>query len=107
MNRFNANFNDMTFVTEEGTIVDKNQADYIRMLQEKDITIEERLNIGDIVKLKKMDDFICIQKVNFEISNVGIVDYAGTKENSDDDNLILFNQKDIEKKVTQEKGIKK
>ena len=63
---------------------------------ENELFVAEKLDVGDIVKLRNFDDKIEVTNVDYEIPNVGIVDYAGKNLDHESNNLIIFNQKDIE-----------
>lgn len=88
------NMRDLVYKDKNGKIVD-NPDDYFASLEE-DVSIEEKLEVGDIVKLKNFADKIEILYTDYEIPNVGLVDYAGKNLEHDTENLTLFNQKDIE-----------
>lgn len=105
MDKFTTNFNEVNFETKEGNnLTDINE--YLKKIQKENITISDKMNVGDIVKLKGIDYLVCITNVEYELQ-IGIVDYAGIKADNSSKNLILFNQKDIEKiYFKKEKNIK-
>lgn len=90
------NMRDLVYKDKDGKII-KNAEEYFNALQH-DILVEEKLEIGDIVRVKNSPNRIEIHHLDFEVPNVGIFDYAGKDldEDSDNDLLTLFNQKDIE-----------
>ena len=90
------NMKDLVYKDKDGKII-KNPEEYFNALQH-DILVEEKLEIGDIVRVKNSPNRIEIHHLDFEVPNVGIFDYAGKDldEDSDNDLLTLFNQKDIE-----------
>lgn len=73
--------------------------DYLKE-KNKDISVKETLKIGDEVKLKGVEYTVIVTHINFEIPGNGRVDYAGKRQDEQDDGLLrLFNQKDIESKI--------
>ncbi len=97
LERFNTNFNEMEFLDENGKPIKEDPAEYFKKKQEP--TYLERLNIGDIAQIKKVGYSVKVEYVDYEVENVGIFNYAGHKVDNLEDNLILFNQSDIECKV--------
>ncbi len=95
------NMKDLVYKDKEGNII-KNAEEYFNALQQ-DILVEEKLEIGDIVRVKNSPNKIEIYYLNFEVPNIGVFDYAGKDldEDSNNDLLTLFNQKDI---ASYEKG---
>lgn len=100
MNEYNftTNFKDLIAKDKFGNILEEN--DIIK----NQITISQKLNVGDIVKLKDSDYSIEIEYVDYEIPNIGIIDYAGSKIEIPSSRLVLFNQKDIEYKIDTKKN---
>lgn len=88
------NMKDLIYKDKNGNIV-KNPEEYFAAL-EKDVLVEEKLQVGDIVKLKNFDDRIEILYCDFEIPYLGISDYAGKNLDHPSDELTLFNQNNIE-----------
>lgn len=85
---------DLLYKDNSGNIIKDPQAYFSS--QNTDNFIEEEIEVGTVVKLKNFDDKIEILYKNYEIPNLGIVDYAGKNLDNESDDLILFNQKDIE-----------
>lgn len=92
---FSVNFRELTPKDKFGNIVDE------KNIIKNTITFEEKLIEGDIVKLKDTDCTIIVKYINYEIPNIGIIEYAGTKVEIPSNRLVLFNQKDIECKVNE------
>ena len=89
------NMKDLIYKDSEGNII-KNPEEYFRAL-ENNVSITEKLEVGDIVKLKKNEDRIEILYLDYVIPSLGAsVDYAGRYLDNENPNLIVFNQKDIE-----------
>ena len=95
-------FNDVDIVTQTGKAIKENKEEYFKEREIKDITFHEKLEVGDTVKLKLEPKLVTVKYVDFEIPNLGKVDYAGVKED-DTSYLVLFNQKDIDIKPQKEK----
>lgn len=95
-NRFETNFDDLKFQDKNKNIVNGNPKDYINQLQSSHITVFDKAQIGDIIKIKGGNYDVLVTHTDFMVPNMGIVDYAGTKINSSNKRLVLFNQKDIE-----------
>lgn len=88
------NMKDLVYKDKSGGVI-KNSNQYFSNL-ENELFVAEKLDVGDIVKLRNFDDKIEVTNVDYEIPNVGIVDYAGKNLDHESNNLIIFNQKDIE-----------
>ena len=99
---YNTNFNDLNFNDKNGNKV-KNNLEYINSLQEN-ITYSEKLSVGDVVRLKGENADVSVLYVDYVIPNVGVIDYAGKELNQSNDELILFNQKDILEKLEKDKA---
>ena len=97
----NSSFDDLIFKDKNGNRVDDNEQ-YIKSLQ-KNSSFEEKLEVGDIIKLKGDDSSYEVIYINYEIPSIGIVDYAAKNISRDEDDLTLFNQKDILEKVYKHK----
>ena len=95
-------FNDVDIVTQTGKAIKENKEEYFKEREIKDITFHEKLEVGDTVKLKLEPKLVTVKYVDYEIPNLGKVDYAGVKED-DTSYLVLFNQKDIDIKPQKEK----
>lgn len=103
MEREKFDFSNFSSFVEDG----KNQnisklEDYMKKVDKKGITYGAKLKIGDKVKLKGLDDIVIVKFINYNIPDIGMVDYAGEKPGGEKGCLCLFNQKDIECKVTKE-----
>ena len=85
---------DLIFKDKDGNII-KNPEEYFVALQ-KDVLVEEKLQVGDVVKLKNFDDRIEILYCDFEVPDLGMSDYAGKNLDHPSDNLTIFNQNNIE-----------
>ena len=97
----NFSFNDLKFKDENGNKVADNEQ-YIKSLQ-KNLSFKEKLEVGDIVKLKGEDSSNEVIYIDYEIPGIGIVDYAAKNISRDENDLTLFNQKDILEKVDKHK----
>lgn len=99
MDNFVTNFKDLEFHdSNDNMISGEGLDDYFKQL-EQDAIYTEKLSEGDLVKIKGSDDLISVKYVNYEVPNVGVVDYAGVRIDEEGDWLVLFNQKDIEEAV--------
>lgn len=66
--------------------------------QRKNPKIKEKLRIGDVVKLQGRDYEVVIEYVDYEVKDIGKVDYAGKRADGLEPNsLSLINQYEIEK----------
>lgn len=99
-NRFETNFSEMNFIDENNQKIDINE-----VLNRQD-GFKESISVGDLVRLKTVDYVVEIKFVNFNVPNLGIVDFAGSRIDEKSDDLVLFNRKDIECLVN-EKDIQK
>lgn len=97
----NFSFDDLIFKDKNGNTVENNEQ-YIKSLQ-KNSSFEEKLEVGDIVKLKGDDSSYEVMYIDYEIPGIGIVDYAAKNISRDEADLTLFNQKDILEKVDKHK----
>lgn len=60
--------------------------------------VEQQLGIGDKVKLKGRDYTVIIKYINYNMPGIGVVDYAGIRDDGKGENLLsIFNQSEIEK----------
>ena len=89
------NMKDLIYKDRDGNII-TNPEEYFNAL-ENNVSITEKLEVGDVVKLKRNDDRIEILYLDYVIPRLGAsVDYAGKNLDNENPNLIVFNQKDIE-----------
>lgn len=54
------------------------------------ITVNTKLNIGDVVKLKDRPYEVIVENVDYEIDGIGKVDYLGRKTNQEDNKILCF-----------------
>ena len=86
--KFNWNLNDVNYKNED---LKENQdlQEYFKNRRQQMKTIDEKLNVGDVVILKTTHDEVTISDVDY----VG-ADYAGFA--NDESSKLLFGQEDIE-----------
>ena len=87
------NMKELIYKDRDGKII-KNPEEYFAALN-KNVLVKEKLQVGDIVKLRNYEGRVKIVHVDFE-TGIGIMDYAGEDPNDEKGVLTLFNQKDIE-----------
>lgn len=66
----------------------------------KDVKCIERLNVGDIVKIKNCMHEIEVIITNYKLQSGLMVEYAGKYVNFKMNGFVLFNQKDIEEIIS-------
>lgn len=91
-NQFVTNFNDVTLKDANGNVIDKDNIS-------NKTTFTEKLKVGDIVKLKDVNYTVEVKFIDYDIPNVGVMNYAGSKIEIPSSRLVLFNQEDIEYKI--------
>lgn len=74
-----------------------------------EITVHQKLNVGDIVLLKKENDKVVVKYINYKMPGVGILPYIGQIiEGKFQGELRVFGQYDIERiNLSNEKEEKK
>ncbi len=92
INNIDFSINDVNFITEDGKELPYKE--FIKKNQ--DIAFLEKLNVGDIVILKGMFNLVRVEHVDYLALGKYKVDYAGKEIGTASDDLILFNQKDIQ-----------
>ena len=92
--RFIMNREDINFKNNTGDII--TDKDYFKKRRVVNTTYTNKLNIGDIVKIKNIDRTLVTKYIDFQINDNMKSDYAGTLYNSDSEELFLFGQDDIE-----------
>lgn len=78
------------------------QDEYNKQFIEEDHVINDEiqnLDIGDFVKLKRLNYTVEIKHLNYDSKVMGIFDFAGVKIDDESGDLRLFNKKDVEEKV--------
>ena len=95
--RFVMNKEDVQFLDDNGEVIVGDIKEYMRKKRESMLTITDKLNVGDVVKLKGSGQIVVVQFVDYKFNEIVKADYAGTLFNTDYENLILFGQEDIEK----------
>lgn len=60
------------------------------------ITCTDEITVGDLVLTKKNAKLILILYVDYEVENIGHVDFAGVEPDGNSDRLILLNRCDID-----------
>ena len=92
--RFQLYKEDMVVIDDSGKKISGQELiKYLKDKKKKMLTIEEELNIGDLVRLKGFIDVLTIMK-----KDNGIFKY-GAKINESDESLYMFNQEDIEEVI--------
>ncbi len=69
------------------------------------ITCEEKLCVGDIIRIKNYKYQIEVKYIDYVLPIGGMVDYAGSLVELKSERLVLFNQKDIASIVKRENRI--
>lgn len=100
INNCETSFNGIVFLDQNGDVLPDIEKYLVDIQNEPSVL--GILNVGDIVKIKNAEYLVKIKYLNFNVPNIGVVDYAGKKLNDESDNLVLFNKKDIEKKLSNE-----
>lgn len=77
---------------------------HMKKIDKENITYTPKLNLGDEVKLKGIDYTVIVKYIDYQVSGLGKVDYAGTRTDKADELLRLFNQKDILEVVLKNKN---
>lgn len=95
--RFAMNTNEVEFLDESGNTITGDVKEYFTKQREEMLTINKFLKLGDVVKIKGTGQIVMVAAIDFKINEVVKSQYAGTLFNSENENLILFNQEDIEK----------
>ena len=92
VNNIDFSINDVNFINKEGK-----EVAYTEFLKEsQNITFKEKLNVGDVVRIKGRFNLVRVEYVNYLALGRYKVDYAGKELGVSDDDLLLFNQKDIQ-----------
>ena len=90
------NKGDVTFLDNNGQPI-SNPKEYFEKRRLANTTYTEKLQVGDIVKLKDfVGSIVVVKYVDFKVNDVINFDYAGPLYNSDNKDLIMFGQEDIE-----------
>ncbi len=97
--RFMTNFEELEFLDENGKPIQMNSQEYFKQRQE--VTCWDELAVGDIVRIKKANYHVQISQIKFYLEDGNYFDYAGHKLDSNDEGLVLFNQADVECKISQ------
>ena len=95
--RFTMNPGEVEFLDEVGNVVSGDIKEFFEKQREELLTIIEPLKLGDVVKIKGTGQIVMVAAIDFKFNEVVKSQYAGTLFNSENENLILFNQEDIEK----------
>lgn len=109
-NRFEMQKGEVEFLDDNGQGIKGNLKEYFEQQKQANVTYEKKLNIGDVVKLKRTGQVVVVQYVDYRRNDYVKADYAGMLYGVDSANLILFGQEDIELKyniIDDEKDIKK
>lgn len=98
-------FSEFSSFSDNGKVEDINKLEeHLTKMDKAGISYKQKLKIGDRVKLKGLDYIVIVQHVDYEIPEIGVVDYAG-KKIGEEEYLCLFNQKDIESVLDGEKDL--
>ena len=100
------NFNHFSSFTVNGKKKDISELnDYLIDQNINGIVIQKKLNVGDKVKLKGRDYVVVVKYINYEMPGIGVVDYAGIREDGNNENLLsVFNQSEIENVIFDKKN---
>lgn len=95
------NFNHFSSFTVDSKTRDISQlGNFLNELNNNEKTVERKLNIGDRVRLKGRNYVVVVEYINYEMPGIGRVDYAGTREDGKEENLLcIFNQSEIERVI--------
>lgn len=98
------NFSNFSTFVENGKVRKIGELEeYLKKVEKENITYKEKLEIGQEVKLKGIDYTVIVKYIDYQIPDLGKVDYAGPRSDGADERLRLFNQKDIEKVISTKK----
>ncbi len=92
-NNIETTFDGIDFYDESGHVID-NMESYMEQL-ENVVTYEGAIEIGSIVKRKKRDQLVVVEQIDIDTC-IGKFDFAGKKIDDSDEDLVLFNRKDVE-----------
>lgn len=90
--RFSLKKGDVSFVNTNGEYIE-NEKKYFNNRKKEMLTISDKLQIGDVVKLKLTGEVVTIVKIDFAGFS-----YAGEKLGENE--LTLFSQEDIEEIIS-------
>ncbi len=95
--RFSLNKGDVRFLDENGYVVGDTKS-YFELKKLADTTYFDKLKVGDIVSLKSsVDEKLVVKYVDYHFDDFITSDYAGVRYDSDNKNLVLFGQDQIDK----------
>lgn len=94
--------NNTNFSLNSVNYLDKNEKEISYSFLEN-ISCNEDIQVGDLIKLKGSEFIVRIEHVNYQIKNIGAVDFAGTIIQTNE--FVIFNRYNIDKKI--EKSYKK
>lgn len=99
-NKFN--FNHFSSFTVDGKKKDISELnDFLKEIDNNEKTVKRKLNIGDKVRIKGRNYVVIVQYIDFEMPGIGMVDYAGIREDGKEENLLcIFNQSEIESVIS-------
>lgn len=92
-NNIETNFDGIDFYDESGNVIDDMNS-YMENLKNV-VTYEGTIEIGSIVKRKKRDQLVVVEQTDIDTC-IGKFDFAGKKIDDSDEDLVLFNRKDVE-----------
>lgn len=107
---FEVKTDEIEILDNNGQRINGDLREYFTKQKKDNLTFFDKLQEGDIVKLKTTGRIIVVKYVGYNVNDYVKCDYAGTLYGTDNNNLILFGQEDIEVKYNitdNEKNIKK
>ena len=99
--RFNLKPTDIQLVTDDGRFLSNEEIDlYIQNQKEINTTVSEELSIGDVVKISQIDvPLTIVETKNSEGNHLFGSDYGG-KTDIDSNQIIIFEQDEIEEVIS-------
>lgn len=98
--RFEVQPGEVEFLDNNGQSINGDLKEYFDQQRKANLTFTEKLNVGDIIKIKWTGQVVVVKYVDYQVNESIKVDYAGSLYNVESEDLILFGQDDIEKKYS-------
>ena len=73
------NKEDVQFLDDNGEVIVGDIKEYMRKKRESMLTITDKLNVGDVVKLKGSGQIVVVQFVDYKFNEIVKADYAGAQ----------------------------
>lgn len=96
--RFEIKQGEVEFLADNGQNINGNLKEYFKQQRKSNLTFLDKLKEGDIIKLKTTGRIVIVKYIDYRVNDYVKCDYAGTLYGTDNTNLILFGQEDIEVK---------